>query len=145
MNKSLKIALISLSVVAVGTGVFLLFHNPKSKKQGSGSNGGYLDSDEAVNQDYFNPKSVANDLYQFMNEYTLDGGTNEGGIYEALSSLSQAQFKKVIDAFGKRNYNSLLGRDAPFGELRTLPQWLKLDLDDNEYKQLRQKFPKYLL
>ena len=144
MNKNLKIALIGLSVVAVGVGGFLLFSKPKGKSTSSGSNGNYLDSEDVVNQDYFNPKSIANDLYQFMNEYSLGGGTNEGGIYEALSLLTQTQFKKIIDAFGKRNYNKLLGRDAPFGELRTLPQWLKLDLDDSEYKQLRQKFPKYL-
>ncbi len=143
MNKNLKIALIGLSVVAVGVGGFLLFSKPKGRT-GNGSNNNYLDSEDVVNQDYFNPKSVANDLYQFMNEYSLDGGTNEGGIYEALSLLTQTQFKKIIDAFGKRNYNKLLGRDAPFGELRTLPQWLKLDLNDSEYKQLRQKFPKYL-
>lgn len=133
--------------LTIGIVAWLIF-KPTSTTSGSyGSNdptgnGGILTPGGSV----FSATNIAEKLYNAMK----NSGTDEDLIFNSLQGVSQTQFGQVIQAFGKRSYNSLYGNQinyAPmFGSLplEPLQVWLKSELSDQSYETLRQKYSYYL-
>ncbi len=88
----------------------------------------------------FNAKNIKSILFESMNQM----GTDEDSIISALQTVSQAQFKLVSDAFGLERYSDFLGYKTSTGTFRNLKYWLKAELSEEEYTNLRRKYPKYL-
>lgn len=93
----------------------------------------------------FNAMNVATNLYDAMKNM----GTDREAIFEILKTVNQSQFGQVITAFGKLNYNPVTGDQRnynPFGVLTKydLKFWLKSELSNADYIQLRNKYPNYL-
>lgn len=135
-----KQAKIIAGVVAGGLLLYFVFRTkPDSAgdSQDPTGNSGYIPGSTA-----FNAKSVATLLYDAMK----DVGTDEEVIMEALKTVDQNQFTKVIAAFGKLNYNELTGNQYNFNPFVTLPkfglkQWLKEELSAKDYAILKLKYP----
>lgn len=147
MKNGLKYTLIGVSVVAVGLATYFAFKKPKTSKAYSSSLDFPNSTDGAI-QVFFNPKEKADELYEAMNSYSItQGATNEQAITDILYNVNQLDFSKIYKAFGLRNYNNFAGRDAPFGKLRNLGQWLRAELEsDNkaDWDRLKKLYPKQL-
>lgn len=102
---------------------------------------GYVPGTNAPPQVVFDPKKVADKLYEAM-RYT---GTDEVTILAVLKKVTAPQFTQVKHWFGKRSYNPYTGNQytAPFVPLTLYPLdfWLKEELNDEEYSTLRLKYP----
>lgn len=91
----------------------------------------------------FNAKVVAEDLYDAM-KYM---GTDEDIIIGILKYVSASQFDSVFTAFGRRQYNATLGNQQnPLAWVSQLPYidlkgWLKSELSEKEYLNLKRKYP----
>lgn len=133
--------------LAVGIAAYLIF-KPTSTTAGSyGSNdptgnGGILNPGGSV----FNAANIADKLYNAMKSI----GTDEDLIFNSLQGVSQTQFGQVIQAFGKKSYNSTYGNQINYSPwagnlpLEPLQVWLKSELSDQSYETLRQKYSYYL-
>ncbi|WP_035677916.1 hypothetical protein [Flavobacterium limnosediminis] len=134
--------------LAVGIAAWFIFKPTSTTTSGSyGSNdptgnGGVLNPGTVV----FNAKNIAEKLYNAMK----DSGTDEDLIFNSLQGLSLTQFAQVIQAFGKRSYNSLYGNQINwnplFGSLplEPLQVWLKSELSAKSYETLRLRYSYYL-
>lgn len=83
-------------------------------------------------------QSISNVLYACMCEY----GTDEDGIKSVLNNLSNADFNHVYNCFGVRWYNIILGCESAslMGSKYDLIQWLKAELSNSDYDELKNKF-----
>lgn len=129
-------------VVAVGT-IYLIFGN--SRESGGGSEDPTGNGNTIPNSTEFNASTVAEKLYDAMKEM----GTKTAQILTALATVNQANFGKVVTAFGKRSYNSTTGNQINYAPWSPLPLinlkgWLESELDEQTYETLRQKYPNYL-
>jgi hypothetical protein len=150
MKKSTKIIGISL-IALTGLGLFFLNKNNSKTKNG----GGYID-DSQSSDIYFNPKSIADTLYEAMkssgkslfNTVGLSIGTQRDVIFEALANVTAVQFNSVVKSFGLKPYNKLTGGQIfPIWSKPThygLKTWLKSELNDADYKILKNNYPKNL-
>lgn len=126
------------------TGIlYLIFGN--SKESGGGSEDPTGNGTTIPNSTEFNANIVAEKLYDAMKEM----GTKTAQILTALATVNQANFGKVITAFGKRSYNSTTGNQINYTPWSSLPleglkYWLESELDEQTYETLRQKYPNYL-
>lgn len=138
MKKSTKI-IGAVILLATGLAVFLM----NKKKTTSGNQ--YLDDEiSGTTSISFNPKAIADTLYDSVKEL----GTDEDLIFDTLSSVSENQFGKVIKAFGLKPYNKTTGntRFLPFTTITKfgLKTILYNELDARRYTTLKNKYPKYL-
>ena len=89
----------------------------------------------------FNANTVATKLYNAMK----DSGTDVAAILGALAPVSASQFNQVINAFGRRSYNTSMGNQIalPFISLplHGLVKWLREELNDTDYSTLAARFP----
>jgi len=82
-------------------------------------------------------KAKADKLYNAM----YSAGTDEDTIFTELSGLSQNDYVKVYEAFGKKSYNPITGEGSIiFGKL-DLTEWLTAELSNSEFAKLRQLLP----
>jgi hypothetical protein len=128
--------------ILIGTVAGIIYLNGKKNTPHKGR---YLDDNPESNAIIiFDPKLTAQKLYEAMKT----AGTDEDYIFETLTGVSQTQFGAVIKAFGLKTYNSITGNQ--YGVIgttlpkRDLKYWLKNELEDNQYKLLRTKYPNYL-
>jgi hypothetical protein len=152
MKTSTKI--IGVSIIAVtGLSLFLLSRKGKSKS----TNKSYLDDDPSYGSSVvFNPKSIADTLYESMkgtgksvgSSVGLSIGTDKEVVFDILTGVSEKQFGSLIKAFGLKAYNKTTGNQqfllwqtpTKYG----LKTWLKQELPVKDYALLRKKYPKYL-
>ena len=126
---------IGIGVVAVGIVGYLLFSGKDNGGGGTdptGNNGSVTPT--------FNANNVRLTLFDAMNQ----AGTDEDTIIETLRTISQSQFKQVVDAFGLERYSDWLGYKTSFGTPRNLQYWLKAELSSDEYANLKRKYPNFL-
>jgi hypothetical protein len=152
MKTSTKI--IGAGIVAL-TGVSLFFLLRKSK--GNTNNKIYVDDDPSFGTSVvFNPKSIADTLYEAMkgtgksvgSAVGFSIGTDKDVVFDILTGVSVAQFGAIIKAFGVKPYNKTTGNQQ-FLVWQTptkygLKTWLKEELPVKDYALLRKKYPKYL-
>jgi hypothetical protein len=152
MKTSTKI--IGAGIVAL-TGVSLFFLLRKSK--GNSNNKIYVDDDPSFGTSVvFNPKSIADTLYEAMkgtgksvgSAVGFSIGTDKDVVFDILTGVSVAQFGAIIKAFGVKPYNKTTGNQQ-FLVWQTptkygLKTWLKEELPVKDYALLRKKYPKYL-
>lgn len=133
------------SAYVVGAGLFVYFVFIKRRENsgvnidptGNGSN--------PPNLGVFNALHVATSLYDAMKNM----GTDREAIFEILKTVSQAQFTEVKTAFGKLNYNPVTGDQRNYNPFSVLTKydlkfWLKSELSNADYIQLRNKYPNHL-
>jgi hypothetical protein len=152
MKTSTKI--IGAGILAI-TGLGLFFLHRKSK--GNLKNKVYLDDDPSYGTSVvFNPKSIADTLYEAMkgtgksvgSSVGFSIGTDKEVVFDILTGVSVAQFGAIIKAFGVKPYNKTTGNQqfllwqtpTKYG----LKTWLKEELPVKDYALLRKKYPKYL-
>lgn len=142
MTTKKKVIIVTVSVVILGLGAYLLTKPDKNGKSILGGKGKkYIDEGDVNLIPAFSASQKVSLLYEAMNRYN---GTDETAIFEALTDVTQAQFGLINKAFGLRNYNRLLGYNTVGGSKIPLKTWLKEELSDADYKLLRKKFPLYL-
>jgi hypothetical protein len=141
--------------ILLATGVSLFLMNRKT--QGKSTSKGYLDDDPSYGSNVvFNPKSIADTLYEAMrstgksigSSVGLSIGTDKEVLFDILTGVSLAQFGAIIKAFGLKPYNKTTGNQqfllwqtpTKYG----LKTWLKQELPVKDYALLRKKYPKYL-
>ncbi|WP_163398154.1 annexin [Flavobacterium fluviatile] len=128
-KKNIKIG---LGVVAGGLLLYFIFRN-KTEKYDPTGNPDYIPA-----QPVFNAKNIAENLYEAMK----DIGTEEDAILETLKTVTQSQFAQVVEAFGKKEYNSWTGNQVGFGLTKEpLKVWLKEELSVKDYAILKMKYP----
>jgi hypothetical protein len=141
--------------IFLATGLSLFFLNRKSTLQNSKKV--YLDDDPNYGTSIvFNPKSIADTLYEAMKStgksigsaVGLSIGTDKEVVFDLLTGVSERQFASIIKAFGLKAYNKLTGNQE-FLVWQTytkygLKTWLKEELTVKDYALLRRKYPKYL-
>jgi hypothetical protein len=141
--------------ILVATGLSLYFLNRKGTLQSNKKV--YLDDDPNYGTNIvFNPKSIADTLYEAMkstgkssgSSVGLSIGTDKEVVFELLTGVSERQFGSIIKAFGLKAYNKLTGNQQ-FLIWQTLTKyglktWLKEELTVKDYALLRRKYPKYL-
>lgn len=135
-------------VAGLGLGflLYVIVSNTNPKAQNSGSNGQYIDEGDSnpINE----ALSIANTLHEAMRGINYSDTDKNEVILTTLSTLNNIQFAQVIKAFGFRGYNTILGNDSSvIGYTLTkypLKAWLKYELKQSIYNQLKNKFPKYL-
>ena len=60
-----------------------------------------------------------------------------------MADLDEQKMQIVYDRFGKRPYwNYLWGMKTSFGKMMSLKEWFKEELDADQYKQVKDKYPK---
>lgn len=89
----------------------------------------------------FDARQIALTLFHAMNQI----GTDETTIIETLRTVSYSQFQKVIAAFGKERYSDIFGYKTATADERSLPYWLKEELSDSQYANLKRKYGNLLL
>lgn len=129
---------------AIGIGIIIYLLLQKSDNGGANTdptgNGSTIPSN--IN---FNPNVVAELLYNAMREV----GTNENKVINTLRTVSAPQFDLVFKAFGTRQYNDITGNQYAYLPWQTLPYvnlqgWLESELSEQEYENLRRKYPNKL-
>lgn len=143
-QKQKKIATVAGVVATVGL-LYLAFRkkpdsggsqfDPTNNNISTGTGGGGSQTTNTA----FNARNVAETLYEAMKGL----GTDESAIFNALATVTEPQFKQVIDAFGLRIYNTFTG-STTWGSPHPLKTWLKEELGSKEYGVLRLKYPNYL-
>ena len=120
MDKAIKLvyALISIVVLAILYKFVQLFNRNQDSKQLET----VLDDSES-NISKEEAKLKAETLYNSM-RYV---GTSDKEVKRILDSLTQADYKKVFNAFGLRKY-SLMGESPLFGTHLNLTGWLKEEI-----------------
>ncbi|MEN2415538.1 hypothetical protein [Flavobacterium mesophilum] len=131
-----KNAKILAGVVAGGLLLYFIFRNKDEKFDPTGN------PDYIPPQPIFSAKNIAQTLYEAMK----DSGTEEDAIFEALKTVTQAQFTQVVEAFGKKPYNTTTGNQYNFNPFSDLPKldlktWLKEELSVKDYAVLKMKYP----
>ena len=104
----------------------------------------------------FNPKSVAETLYEAMRSTGKSAGstlgvsigTDKEVIFDLLTGVDESQLKSIIKAFGLKPYNNTTGNQQ-FLVWQTptkygLKTWFKEELPVKDYALLRKKYPKIL-
>ena len=73
-----------------------------------------------------------------------DNGTDFNKILEVMSNLDEVQMKIVYDRFGRRAYYNRLFGIIPTekGKMLNLKEWFKEELSEDQYKQIRDRYPK---
>jgi hypothetical protein len=135
-----KIATYSAVALGLGLVVYYAFFNKDNDGAATdptGNNGG---NNPGLPTPVFNAKKVSLELFDAMNQI----GTDEDAIISNLRTVTPAQFIQVIKAFGKERYTDYLGYKTSFGKERDLPYWLKAELSDQEYLNLKRKYPNSL-
>jgi hypothetical protein len=141
--------------ILVATGLSLFFLNRKSMLQNSKKV--YLDDNPNFGTSViFNPKSIADTLYEALkstgkssgSSVGLSIGTDKEVVFDLLSEVSERQFGSIIRAFGLKAYNKISGNQQ-FLIWQTMTKyglktWLKEELTVKDYALLRRKYPKYL-
>ena len=131
---------VGIGVIGVAYAVFSGGKNGNSGKQ-------YLpeyDTAPAIDA-----KAIAENLYEIMKVINYSNSERDEMVYDALGTLSAAQFAQVAKAFGMRSYNSILGnqtRHFPLIDLpkRSLKFWLQKELSTSSYLTLKKRFTPYL-
>lgn len=142
MTTKKKVIIVTVSVVILGLGAYLLTKPDKNGKSILGGKGKkFIDEGDVNLIPVFSASQKVSLLYEAMNRYN---GTDETAIFEALTDVTQAQFGLINKAFGLRNYNRILGYNTIGGSKIPLKTWLKEELSDADYNLLRKKFPIYL-
>ena len=152
MKTSTKIIGIAI-VVATGLSMYFI------SKKGSIILGGFpFRDDPAINSSniLFNPKSVADTLYEAMRSTGKSAGstlgvsigTDKEVIFDILTGVNENQLASIIKAFGLKPYNKTTGNQQ-FLVWQTptkygLKTWLKQELPIKDYALLRKKYPKIL-
>ena len=151
MKKSTKI--IGFGILAV-TGLSIFLIKRSQNKTSANGQSGYLDDVE--DNTLFDPKAVAETLYESMRttgkslfeSVGFSIGTQRDLIFETLSNISPKQFNSVVKAFGFKAYNKrfgnqkfvLLQKVTKYG----LKNWLKEELPIKDYALLKNRYPKNL-
>lgn len=152
MKTSTKI--IGIAIV-IATGVSLYFIS----KKGNSMLGGFpFRDDPAIDSSniLFNPKSLADTLYEAMrstgksmgSSVGVSIGTDKEVIFDLLTGIDESQLKSIIKAFGLKPYNKTTGNQQ-FLVWQTptkygLKTWFKEELPVKDYALLRKKYPKIL-
>ncbi|MBP4139173.1 hypothetical protein [Flavobacterium geliluteum] len=136
-----KIIPITIGLAGLGIMLFAVSQTSKNKKAGM-----YLDSSSTDSS--FNAKEVATMLYDAMKEANFTNTEKRKTIFTALTGVTEAQFSKVITAFGNRYYNTLTG-NTYFALWQTptkhpLKVWLSEELSKEDYQLLKSNYPKQL-
>ena len=135
--------ILPIIVVTSGLGLLTFAIINSGKKKVTYSTAG-TNSNVTLYGETFNAKEIAKKLKEAMLPDTFWGGTDENEIIEVLTGITQAQFYKVIIAFGMQPYNPTKGSQFLAIYDYSLPFWLKNELDDSDYKLLKTLFPKHL-
>lgn len=123
---------IGLGVIAGGLLLYFIFRNKTEKYDPTGN------PDYIPTQPIFNAKAVAENLYDAMK----DIGTDEEAILETLKTVTQSQFAQVVEAFGRKEYNTYIGNQSGLGLTKhPLKVWLKEELSVKDYAILKLKYP----
>lgn len=125
--------------------LYLAFFNKKAPGGSADDPTGNGEAEATGDPNVFNAFRVATDLYEAMKNW----GTNEDAIIAALKTVTQPQFGQVVAKFGSLPYNDVTGDQFnafPLTSLprRDLPYWLKSELSDANYANLKRKYPNYL-
>jgi hypothetical protein len=139
--ESTKIIPITIGLAGLGIMLLAVSQTSKNKKAGAYLDAGLMDSS-------FNAKEVATMLYNAMKEANFTNTEKRKTIFTALTGVSEAQFSKVVTAFGNRYYNTLTG-NTYFALWQTptkhpLKVWLKEELSTEDYQLLKSNYPKQL-
>lgn len=139
--ESSKIIPVTIGIAGLGIMFLAVSEFSKNKKAGAYLDAGATDSS-------FNAKEVATMLYSAMKESNFTNTEKRKTIFTALTGVTQAQFSKVITAFGNRYYNTLTG-NTYFAFWQTpkkypLKVWLKEELSLEDYQLLKSNYPKQL-
>ncbi len=88
-------------------------------------------------------KAISERLYAAMKGI----GTDENAIYSALSGLSENDFVRVYESFGKKQYSLTWGNvgDPLTSDNHHLVTWLTNELEDSEIKELQKVIPNLLM
>ena len=135
-----KILPISIGIAGLGMFLFAIAQVQKSRNAN-----GYLDGGTSLE---FNPKEIAQTLYQAMKEANFTNTEKRKTILTTLTGVPPEVFALVVKAFGNRYYNTLTG-NTYFAIWQTpvkhpLKVWLKEELSQSDYQLLKSKFPKQL-
>ena len=142
MTTKKKVIIVTVSVVILGLGAYLLTKPDKNGKSILGGKGKkFIDEGDVNLIPAFSASQKSSLLYEAMNRY---GKADRTLIFETLTDVTQAQFGLINKAFGLKNYNSILGYNTYGGSKVPLKTWLKDQLSADDYKLLRNKFPLYL-
>lgn len=136
-----KIATYTAIAAGLGIVVYYAFFNKDnsgSENDPTGNNGG---NNTGLPTPSFNANKIKLELFDAMNSYW---GTKEDEIINTLRTITPAQFVQVVKAFGKERYNDILGYKTAGGTERNLPYWLKAELKDQLYLNLKRKYPNSL-
>lgn len=147
--KNKKIVMIAGGGAAlIGIGYLLT----RTKRENSGSEDPTGNGTTAPIFQQFNAKKIADELYEELvgtgfASIILNPKQKET-IFEILKNVSNSQFGKVMELFGKKAYNMtsgnnyfLLFTDPTY---YTLDKILKNELTSTDYATLRKKYPNYL-
>lgn len=136
--------IIALLLTSASVGAYFVLKNPNKNKKRL-----LVDNPEFNTVNNFSAITVSKQLYEAMR----NTGTDEDIVFETLTGLSENQFRLVINAFGLKPYNTVLGNQKTligsdvFGyklPKHGLKSWLKNELSNEKYKLLKINFPKYL-
>ena len=134
-NKNVKIA------VGVGAGLLVLYfilNNHPDNGGGIVDPTGNNTAPDVINS--FSANKVRLELFDAMNKF----GTDEDTIIDALRYVNQTQFSQVFKAFGQERYDDVLGYKTSYGTPRDLAYWLKSELSNDLYSNLKRKYPEKL-
>lgn len=138
-SKIAKNAIPVLAIVAVGGVAYVGYRFLKKDEPPKlTTNPNYPSSDLSDVQ----ATTIAERLYNAM----AGVGTDEQAILSALQGLTENDFIKVYEAFGKRQYSLFWGNkgDPLTSSKHHLITWLTNELNDNEIKELQKVIPNLL-
>ena len=129
--------------------VALLLKKDKESEVPNGKYGKYYNGIseqeyKALIADFANNRELVSQYAQDLHNAMKDAGTDFNKILEVMSNLDEVQMKIVYDRFGRRAYyNRLFGKVATEkGKMLNLKEWFKEELSEDQYKQIRDRYPK---
>lgn len=154
MNKKQKIVLLLFFLAAGGT--IYAFSGKKNQKHNSANNANTLPPREAdtdfskrIDNAITNNETIVaislQEITQQIYEELSKANSNGRVILALLENIDEQQFRKIIELFGHRDYSTITLQNK--GDVLVkypLPFWLKHDLPERYYKQLKQKYPNSL-
>ena len=133
----MEIKVLPAIAITLGLGVFVF-----AIASGGNKRKAFNDAVEGVPD--FNPKIIADSLYDSMRETDFSDEEKKISIFSTLEGISENQFKQVIAKFGLKKYNTYFGNQwlAPYSY--GLRKWLYEELSKSAYSTLKQQFPNSL-
>ncbi len=116
---------------------------PNNGKYGKYYNGLSEAEYKAFIEDFAKNRELVSQYAQDLHDAMKNAGTDFDKILSVMSNLDEVQMKIVYDRFGKRAYYNRIGGyiKTSNGKMLNLKEWFKEELDEGQYKQVKDRYP----